>query len=500
MSALVAILKELTGLSDKVNLINSTMSGIEIWTVAPPEENRQKVPIRLYLFRKADIIGLAMSSPGGIKDTFALLGGKSEKRSIIKSPRFKEALGRIKTPEDSVMFFDMKALLSDMNELMKFVAKEEASCGEGEPQEVAIVRKALARFDVLDYVITTIETDGRRELTHTVAVLQPGKENSPLARVFLDRKPFDPFDQYIPVDATGFWVNGLIDVERLYHVVVDFIQKEFPEGAEKIEKWNGWLAEVGFDPQQDLFSWWSGEAVSVTLPAAVVTPMSRTDSVLMIRVKDSELASQKVGAGIDWVSAKLQAHGQMLMITPAQVNAEGFREITHPMLAMFVRPVVGVKDDWLFLGTSAAAINKCLDVAAGKAPSIVQNKRFQEEGLPAKGPVLSVSFKDLTNLGQEIAGVVGIIGMMGGLMTAQIPDVPDDQPGAHETKRVKRVVQKIMGIIMKLGPVLQKIDFFSSSASVCTVDGNIVRTEYVTTYKPPPPKEEKAVPAAVPAQ
>ena len=167
---------------------------------------------------------------------------------------------------------------------------------------------------------------------------------------------------------------------------------------------------------------------------------------------------------------------------------------------MFVRPVVGVKDDWLFLGTSVAAINKCLDVAAGKAPSIVQNKRFQEEGLPAKGPVLSVSFKDLTNIGQEMAGVVGIIGMMGGLMTAQIPDVPDDQPGAHETKRVKRVVQKIMGIIMKLGPVLQKIDFFSSSASVCTVDGNIIRTEYVTTYKPPPPKEEKAVPAAVPAQ
>ena len=45
--------------------------------------------------------------------------------------------------------------------------------------------------------------------------------------------------------------------------------------------------------------------------------------------------------------------------------------------------------------------------------------------------------------------------------------------------------------MMKLGPALGKIDFYSSSSSVATRDGAVVRTEKVTTYKPPKPKPAK---------
>ena len=41
-------------------------------------------------------------------------------------------------------------------------------------------------------------------------------------------------------------------------------------------------------------------------------------------------------------------------------------------------------------------------------------------------------------------------------------------------------------VLMKLGPVLQKLDFFSSEASVTVRDGPLaVRTKRVTTYKSP---------------
>ena len=94
--------------------------------------------------------------------------------------------------------------------------------------------------------------------------------------------------------------------------------------------------------------------------------------------------------------------------------------------------------------------------------------------------MLSVSFTDTSHFGQELGQGLGMVGMFGGLATANIPS--DDPEGA----KVKKVVQKSMAVLMKLGPVLQKLDFFSSEASVTVRDGALaVRTKRVTTYKSP---------------
>jgi hypothetical protein len=43
-----------------------------------------------------------------------------------------------------------------------------------------------------------------------------------------------------------------------------------------------------------------------------------------------------------------------------------------------------------------------------------------------------------------------------------------------------------MGMVMKLGPILQKIDFYSSEASVSTYDGALTfRSQSLVTYKSP---------------
>jgi len=188
----------------------------------------------------------------------------------------------------------------------------------------------------------------------------------------------------------------------------------------------------------------------------------------------------------------IQKKGQMLMVTPAKVSAEGFREITHPMFAMFMRPVIGVNGDWLTIGSSAAAVNKCLDVASGKAPSIRENKRFREEGLVPAGPVAGASFKDTSKFGQELAGAIGMVGMFGGMASAGIPDDPD-------SRQLKQTIQSALGILMKLGPILQKIDFYSSESSLTTYDGPLtVRTESVVTYKEHSADEPRTAKAPTP--
>jgi hypothetical protein len=175
------------------------------------------------------------------------------------------------------------------------------------------------------------------------------------------------------------------------------------------------------------------------------------------------------------------------MISPAPVNAEGFKEITHPVMLAFARPVVGVQRGWLMVGSSAAAINKCLDVAAGDAPSILQNERFKKEGLIPKGPVLAASFKDTTRLGDELSSISTLMGMMG---MGVAMNVASEDP---EARHVIKFAQKIATILGKLPPALQRIDFYRSQASIQVYDGhNTVRTEQVITYRPPTPGELEA--------
>ena len=208
------------------------------------------------------------------------------------------------------------------------------------------------------------------------------------------------------------------------------------------------------------------------------TAMGGSDAVLMIRVKNTELARTKLNSFVDMVKARMQGEGQMLTIAPAKVDAEGFREIMHPSLAMFMKPVIGVHGDWMMVGTSSTALQKCLDVSAGKAPSITKNARYSEEGLIPKGPVRSASFEDTSKTGQELASALGMVGMFGPMIVGGMPEK------TAEDKQQKQIIESGLRILVKLAPVLQKIDFYSSASSVGTYDGKLtLRTDAVVTYK-----------------
>lgn len=492
MANLVAIFKELAALSDEARLTNRELGDVTLWSLTKGDPASSEFPFSVELWRKGDVIGLATRDK--LRDEIiALMRDKSEKHPIAATARFTEAIGMVPPPENGLMFFDAKAFLRNLGQMMEAVGAHGEIKGEGEkknPKVFAAIKKAMTLFDVMEYLIVTVETQGRRTLSHEVTRLQQGKRKSALTRCWLDRKPFERFDRFIPADATGFSLSGLVNVEALYTLVTDFVRDELPEGAQNIAKWNGVLASIGFDPKRDLFSWWSGETISISLPPAVVTPMSKSDWVLMSRVKNSETASQKLATVLNFAREKAQTSGQMLMINATKIGPSEFHEVSHPLLMMAgLRPVIGVHGEWLMIGSSAATIKKCLDVAAGEIPSITANKRFKKEGLIPKGPVMSCSFKDTSKFGQEMAGAVSMMGMVGGIVTAQIPD----EPGGFQAKQM---VQKLMTMVMKLGPVLQKIDFYSSESSMCTYDGALtVRSEKVVTYKSPASDEAKTVDA-----
>ncbi len=486
IKALTQVLEELASLSEKVSITKRNQKGVDVWALGSCEKKAKAFPFSLQLFRQGDIIGVA-SGAQQASEMISLLAGGDPKRSVAGSPRLVGALRTVPAPEQGLLFFDFKALAKDITGMVDWIAKDIEKKAHGDPPKkekgefiVAAFKKAITLCDVMDYSIVTFEMDGRRDLIHDVTRFQKDKRKCSLACCLLDRKPFKRFDEFIPADATSFNISGLIDLEKLYKIVTDFVVDSVPGGEGYIAAWNGGLASVGFDPQRDLFSWWSGEMVSVTLPPAVVTPMSSADWVLMFRVKDAELASTKIGSGISFISEKLGGQGQGLTVMPAGPEANGFFQINHPMLMMaMVRPVFGVRDEWLMIASSAATIKRCLDVSKGEAPSIASNERFKKEGLSPKGPVLSCSFSDTSTFGRDLAQGAGMAGMVVAMVTASMPDSP-------ESKKFKGIATKLGGMAMKLAPALAKIDFYSSEASVKTYDGSLtLRTERVITYKKP---------------
>ena len=145
-----------------------------------------------------------------------------------------------------------------------------------------------------------------------------------------------------------------MDLGTLYSLVKDVIERNLDEGPNRLARWAEWQQNHEFNLQDDVLSWLDGRMIWMTFPAAIQTGFGGSDFVCKIKVHDDAKARESINRQADRFSESL------LTAPAADVEAEGFRSVTHPMLAMFLRLTYGVKDGWLYLGNSSAAINQCL--------------------------------------------------------------------------------------------------------------------------------------------
>jgi hypothetical protein len=221
--------------------------------------------------------------------------------------------------------------------------------------------------------------------------------------------------------------------------------------------------------------------------------MGGSDFVLMLKAKDGEKAKQAIGSAIDAVGGAPQGGGPQggaprgasqggVRVAPAaDVQADGFRSITHPMLAMLmVKITYGVHGDWLMISNSTSAINQVLACAKGEAPSFLKSERFGKEGLQPGGPFALASFSDLRTVGPDMAMQL----MMLPMIQAFIPASPETAP-----------VRAILSMVGKLAPALSKIDFILSTSTVCTYKEDRWISKSVTNYREyKPPSTQPAQP------
>lgn len=469
--AFAAVLKEI-----------ETVAGGENNGFTSDEQKAHGATIKSLSLKNAPFVNLRVAVRGPVvavaidrtllDEVLGLLAGEGDQKGLTQSERYTQAMAKLPPPEDAVVFFDVKKLIEGVRGIMKF-AGEQAQQDPNATQAIGVIAKILDEVSILDYMASTTHTDGFKQLDETIVTLAGDASRSRLFKVFCQPEPIERFDRFIPKEATAYSVSSGLDFGALYGAILDFIGKEIPEGANLLAKWDQAQNEIGFRPERDVFSWLGSQMVSVTLPSATPSPFSSEDSVVFIKVRDAKQASEKIKAGLDKLNQVLTKANQPLTSQPAEVaGAQGFRMVTHPMVAMFLHPVYGVADGYLVIGSSPEAVQTCLATARGEHPSVTKNERVTREGLLPKGAVTAADFADMTNMGRDIAQVIGMMGMV----SAMIPDQPDTKP-----------IRGIFGMLGKLSPVAMKLNFFVSESSVTTFEKNAWHVRKVMNYREPKP-------------
>ncbi len=348
-----------------------------------------------------------------------------------------------------------------------------------------IFGRVIDTAGVFDYIATVQRTDGNSVHTETIAALVPNAKKNPIYKVFGQGKPLNNFDRYLPQETLSFSVSSGIDADALYVFLEDTLRDAGPLGAELLNKWSKIQKDMGLNIRDDLLSWMGGECVHVTLE-------DDAGWVMLMKVTDEEKAQESVANVIDLVLTKMSdamtrmpALAMLAMVMPRRgpldhEKLEGFENLHF---GMSPNPIVwGVADGYLIIGASADAAALCLDTARGGHPNIRDNPRVMAELLlPVQG-CTSISLTDYRGIGNEVAQMLGFASMGVGSMAMFIP--------AHEGGgKVQPIVTKVAGMLGKLVPAAQEIDFFKSVSTCTAFDGRVWHTRQVTHYFSP---EERA--------
>ncbi len=466
LAALVALLEHLASLDPSFTIVKQECAGNSVWSLRIPH-----APVGVELFGRGDVIGVASSSFLSSEVT-SLLAGQPCCRPIVESPRFREGLEPLPDPADAVFFLDWGQGFAGFRTLLDTAQGHTAGNPSAEAWFNFAVR-LLDRLDVLDYTASVQWTEGWQERSQTVTRLRPDAAHKHLARIKAGRRPLDNPLAVVPKDADSCGASSGLDLEQFYGLLMAILEEDVPGGAEIAAAWSTMQEEIGFDIDEDVFSWLNGDLIGFKIRNPnEPNPLRQLDWVVMFGVADAELADRKVRAGLEWVQVPLRDHlRQYMTLTPAlEVRAEGFQRITIPVMVLFLEPVVGVHDRRLIVASSEGAVNAYLDTADGKAPSFLENERYRTEAIQVPGPLQAVSFTDLRGQNQEMAQGFAQMGMIARVLPRERELLP---------------TLATLRIMARLQPMFSEMDFLSSTATITTFDGSAWTTHSVVTYAPP---------------
>jgi|GEM_PF-1367453 len=442
--------------------------------------------IEIALAQKDDMILLTFGKPDLMQEALVNLGDTDDTQRLVDTPRFKNAFKELPPAEDELVFFDIERMMLFMRQVATMVEREAGNGlpqpAEGQPKpfnEMSLLTAFLNDASFIDYMATTSWTDGMRAMGETIVVTKDSAKDSQLLGAVSAGGKLEAYGKYIPAEASSFSVSSGVSLPKVYDYAVDFMKKHVPDADQMLEEWDGIQQQMlKMNIKNDVLDLFGTESVSFKMG-----PMGR-DWVSLTQVTDSKKADAQVERLLNTINDLIKQNAgdkNGLIFKKVKVGPEQeLTEISHGtmiMLGIASPPVIGCADGYLIFSSSANAVRKCLLTGKGEHNNITTNSRWRKEGLDPKGNVVSVTFTDQADMADQLKQAIGGIGFM--LTMAPMAAAGQMPP------EVAKTMGSLNGIVMKLMPVADKMNFYQSKAAYTTWDGKTWHNYAVQNYKKP---------------
>jgi len=419
-----------------------------------------------------------------------VFGGETESAPLAATAAYREAMAKLPPAEDSVFYIEFPKIFK-MFDGLENIENLSIPVGDTVLRMDTLMHTLERHIFVHDRIAAVGYTHDRRSFEESVEFFAPGWEERPVAALVKDQPPVKGFEKLVPANALSFSVSRGLDPAAFYDMVVEGFRGLVPGMAgPMLEQWTMMQDGIGFHLRDDLLACFEGQTVNVSFPAARATPFGNTDSVTLLRLKDVErmrATYDRWMGGLEQILERISrpaatdpATGQQLSfeivsrlrIKLLPVEMEGLqdgRKLTNGIMP-FIQPVFGFAGEYFVMASSEGGLNAYLTFLREEKPGILENEAFTSLGLKLPERLHAVSFKDAGAASREVAQILSMSGMFAGMM-----------PASPETLIVRRVV----GLLPRLAPVINAMDFLGYQAWVkgCDSEAGYSRTTKVTTYR-----------------
>jgi hypothetical protein len=446
---------------------------VDVTVLALPPE----APYRPAVAAVGDVL-LVSTSEDFARESLKMLTGAERGKSKFDDPRLKEALSHLPPPEDNLVFFDGATLHRQLRGLGEFI--RQASGGDPNAGRAAnLVERIIDELLVFDYEVTSETTEGHRNCSASYGKLVADAEGKLLTKVLASGQPFDQWQGWVPADAISYSLGRGANLHPVYEWIVDVIPEQFPEAAQGFKQFEQLQDEWNVHVDRDILQAFSGEFVSISLPSADPVSPGGHESVLALRCHKSDRIRALLHRLLETVQKHPVVKAQQLKMVECE-DLDGFEQISSTVFMLVgIQPVVGFRDGWMIIGSSAGAVERVLDAKAGNAETIAATDNFNQFHLKIDGPVDAVSYQNLAEQTRHAARLINQVGRIApvvlGLIGAQ-----NDEPWVQQ-------VQDLLGLLPDAAKIVAKFDFYEAKMSV-TQPGDSPGTyqrQAVTLVRPP---------------
>lgn len=314
-----------------------------------------------------------------LKMVIDLMNGSEGAKPITEDAGFSSAMERLPLPENSATGQYLSVFHVNVAAIVAFGSAFYPLVQGNIPPEIEpAVQNALKWLDLVPSISSIAAITDEGIVSQGYVALNPDATSQNFLRMLQVEPERLGSIEFVPEDTIGYSGSNLIDLKLIWSMVYDTLSglpgigEQLPGQLEQLEQ------GLGFDFEEDLFSWMGNEIGyiynEIYNRASISTGRGNIpeEICLIIEVTDT----QKARVGLErLVNMGVRLSEGQLVIQEREYMGESIHELVD--LPIPIVPGYALVNGYLLISPSSAYIQRLIDCAAGREKGLNTNPRFQ---------------------------------------------------------------------------------------------------------------------------